>query len=76
MRFGAEDGGRTRPFRADPRKPEPSRIDQPHRVDILQRNLRLAPASIVSNRPEKTRESQFRLASAKVERFGATAPQW
>jgi hypothetical protein len=44
--------------------------------DILQRNLRLAPASIVSNRPEKTRESQFRLASAKVERFGATAPQW
>jgi hypothetical protein len=42
---------------------------------ILRQNPRLAPASIASNRPEKTRESRLRLASANVERFGATAPQ-
>jgi hypothetical protein len=30
---------------------------------------------MASNRPEKTRKSRARSASAKVERFGATAPQ-
>jgi len=36
MRLGAEDGGReARPFRADPRKPQAGRVDQPHRVSHL-----------------------------------------
>ena len=35
----------------------------------------LAPARMASNRPEKTRKSRARLASAKVKRFGATTPQ-
>jgi len=36
MRLGAEDGGReTRPFRADPRRPQPSLIDRPHGVGHL-----------------------------------------
>jgi hypothetical protein len=42
---------------------------------ILRRKPRLAPASMASNSPEKTRKSRLRLASAKVERFGAAAPQ-
>ena len=42
---------------------------------ILRRKPRLAPASIASNRPVKTRKSRARLASAKVERLGATAPE-